>query len=189
MSKKRVIARMDAILLPLGFVRHKATWNRSSGLFVDVIDVQISSSIDSMTINAGVLHLDVYKLAWGTEPPAVIEEPDCIVRARVGQLIDNKDLWWQLDDSQIVDDVAEKVTALVLPFLEPMHSFDAMQQFVKSSLPKKQRYPLPIIYLAILMSEQGDRAGACRLLTDFGKKTVEGWRTRIGEVAERLGCS
>jgi hypothetical protein len=189
MSTKAVVTRMDELLGQLGFTREKATWNRKSGSFVDVIDVQTSKAGDTITINAGVLHPDVHKKSWGTESPAVVEEPSCTVRVRVGQLLDGKDLWWRLNDNGIVDDVAEKLTAHVLPFLERMHSFDAMEQFLTSAQVMKQKYPLPIIHLAILKSEQGDRTGACGLLTELGKKTVGAWRTRIDEVAKRLGCS
>jgi len=189
MNTRPVIARMDELLEPLGFARHKATWNRQSDSFVDVIDVQTSKAGNTMTINAGVLYPEVYKKCWAIEPPAVIEEPSCTVRVRVGELVEGKDLWWCLNVEGIVDDVAEKVTAYVLPFLERMHSLEAMEQFLTTAQVTKRKYPLPVIYLAILKSERGDSTGACVLLTELGKKTVGAWRTRISEVAERLGCS
>jgi hypothetical protein len=189
MSTKAVIARMDEFLKPLGFARHKAIWNRQADSFVDVIDIQTSKAGDTMTINAGVLHPEVHRKCWAAEPPAVIEEPLCTVRVRVGQLLDGKDLWWRIDDVRTLGDVAEKVTAHVLPFLERMHSFEAMEHFLTIAQVTKQKYPPPVIYLAVLKSERGDRIGACALLTEFGKKTVGAWRTRIAEVAGRLGCS
>lgn len=189
MSTKVVIARMDELLKPLGFTRHKATWNRRSNSFIDVIDVQTSKAGDTMTINAGVLHPEVHRKCWATELPAVIEEPSCTVRVRVGQLLDGKDLWWRLSDAGILDDIAEKVAAYVLPFLERMHSLEAMEQFLTNAKVTKQKYPLPIICLAILKGEQGNRTGACALLTELGEKSVGAWRTRIREVAGRLGCS
>lgn len=189
MSTKPVIARMDELLKPFGFARHKTTWNRKSDSFVDVIDIQTSKAGDTITINAGVFHPGVHRKCWATEPTAVVEEPSCTVRARVGQLLDGKDLWWLLNDARILDDVVEKLNAHVLPFLERMHSLEAMEQFLTSAQVMKQKYPPPIIYLAILKSEQGDRTGACALLTELGEKSVGAWRTRIGEVAGRLGCS
>jgi hypothetical protein len=189
MSTKPVIVRMDELLKPLGFARHKTTWNRKSDSFVDVIDVQTSKAGDTITINAGVFHPDVHRKCWATEPTAVVEEPSCTVRARVGQLLNGKDLWWRLDDARILDDVIEKLKAYVLPFLERMHSLEAMEQFLTSAQVTKQKYPPPVIYLAILKSERGDRTGACALLTELGERSLGAWRTRIGEVAERLGCS
>lgn len=189
MSTKPVIASMDELLKPLGFARHKAIWNRQSDCFVDVIDLQTSKAGDTMTINAGVLHPEVHRKCWATEPPAVIEEPSCTVRVRVGQLVEGKDLWWRLNDHGIVNDVAENLTAHVLPFLERMHSVEAMEQFLTTAQVTKQKYPPPVIYLAILKNERGDSESACALLTELGKRTVGAWKTRISEVAERLACS
>jgi len=189
MSTKPVVTRMDELLKPLGFARHKTTWNRKSNSFVDVIDVQTSKAGDTMTINAGVLHPDVYRKCWATEPTAVVEEPSCTVRARVGQLLDGKDLWWRLDDPRTLNEVIENLNAHVLPFLEQMHSLEAMEQALTASGVTRQKYPPPAIYLAILKSECGDRAGACALLAELGGKAIGAWRTRISEVAGRLGCS
>lgn len=188
MNTKPVIARMDELLKPLRFTRHKAIWNRRSDRFVDVVDLQTSKAGDTVTINAGVLHPEVHRKCWATELPTIIQEPECTVRARVGQLIDGKDVWWRLSDRKIVDDVVAKTTEYVLPFLGRMHSLDAMEQFLANAQVMKQKYPPPIIYLAILMNERGDRTGACALLSELGKKTVRAWKTRISEVAERLKC-
>ena len=111
------------------------------------------------------------------------------MRARIGRLIEGKDHWWRLTDEGIVADVVQKVAAYVLPFLERMHSLEAMEQFLMTAQVTKQKYPPPVIYLAILKNERGDRTGACALLTELGEKSVGAWRTRIGEVAGRLGCS
>lgn len=189
MSTKHVIARVDELLRPLGFARHKTTWNRKYAPFIDVITLERSKSGDNVTISAGVLHPEIHRRCWETELLTVIQEPDCIVRARIGQLINGKDLWWRLEESRILDDVVEKLNAHVLPFLEGMHSLGAMEQFLTDTKVTKQRYPPPVIYLAILKSELGDRTGACALLHELLEKSVGAWRTRISEVAGRLGCS
>jgi hypothetical protein len=188
MTTKSIVTRLDELLRPLGFTRHKALWNRKASSFVDVIDVQTSKAGDTITINAGVLQPEVHIKCWGTEPPAVIEVPSCTVRVRVGQLLDNKDLWWRLNDDGFVDDVTNKITAHVLPFLERMHSFDSMEEFLTRAQVTRQKYPLPIIYLALLKNQQGDRTAACELLSELRRKTVGAWQSRISEVARRLGC-
>jgi hypothetical protein len=50
----------------------------------------------------------------------------------------------------------------------------------------KRRYPPLVVYLAILMNERGDKAGARALLTELGKKTIGDWKPRISEIAETL---
>ncbi len=189
MSAKAVIACMDELLKPLGFARRNATWNRQFDSFIDVIDIQISKAGETVTVNAGVLHPEVHKKCWATEPPAVIDEPLCTVRIRIGQLLDAKDMWWELNDAKIFDDIIERVNAHVLPFLEQMHSLEAMERFLTIAQVTRQKYPLPAICLAIIKSEQGDRTGACALLTELGERLGAAWRNRIREIAGRLGCS
>lgn len=188
MNAKDVTVRLDGLLKPLGFERQKTTWNLKSGSFVDVVDVQISKTRDMITVNAGVLHPDVHAKCWGGDLPKFIEEPSCTVRARVGQLIDGKDLWWQLGADDVAGEIADTVSTHVLPFLGQMHSADAMERFLTNSQVVKQKYPPPIIYLAILKHEQGHSGAACSLLGDLKKKTVGAWQRRISQIAERLSC-
>lgn len=188
MHAKTVTARLDGLLKPLGFERQKTTWNRKSDSFVDVVDVQIGKTGDMITVNAGVLHLDVHAKCWGGDLPEFVEEPSCTVRARIGQLIDGKDLWWQLDSDHVAGEIAENVSAHVLPFLEQMQSAEAMERFLTNAQVVKRRYPPPIIYLAILKHEQGDAAAARSLLEDLKKRTVATWQGRIGQIVERLSC-
>src|SRR5262245_56135377 len=141
MSTKTVIARMEEVLRPLGFHRTKTsggsplvkTWNRLAGPFVDAVDVQVSKDGDSITINAGVLEPKVYEMCWGMQAPLVIEVPSCTVYARVGQLIDRKDLWWPLNGERTSEAVAENLAVHVLPFLERMHSLAGMEQFLTAA--------------------------------------------------------
>jgi hypothetical protein len=190
MSKKTVTTSLDELLKPLGFARHKATWNRQQDPFVDVIDVQASKGGDTITINAGVLHRGVHQKCWLKEPPACVQEPECTVRTRAGQLIDGRDLWWRKGDPRIAEDVIENVNVSMLPFLERMHSLEAMEKFLAESQLMKPRFPdsASVVYLAILKDERGDKAGACALLTELGNKTLGDWKTRMREVAERLSC-
>ena len=189
MNTKTMIARMDEILIPLGFHREKATWIRSAGSFSDVLDVQVSKAGDSMTINAGMLDAEVYETCWGNPPPSVIEVSHCTVHARVGQLIDGKDLWWPAKGERTPEDVAESLRAHVLPFLGRMHSHVEMERFLTDAEVTKQTYPLPIIHLAVLRYRCGDKLGACGVLAELRRRVLGAWRTRATEVENRLRCA
>lgn len=193
MGTKLVIDRIDNLLRPLGFHRHKATWNRRSGPFIDVIDLQISKSDDMFTINAGVFDPEIYRQCWSEEPKGIIREPKCTVRARIGELAAGHDLWWDMDGpnkQETFDRIVETIGSSVVPFLERMHSRKAMEGFLTDAGVANKRYPPDIIYLAILMYGRGDRDGACALLHDLRQKTVSGgWRARVGEIAKCLDCS
>ena len=117
MTAKALIEQVDKFLTPLGFERKGALWNRKIGSIVEVIDVQVSKAGDTATVNAGVLQPDIYEACWGKEPLGFIEEPFCTVRARVGELMGEYDLWWPLDDSQTPLALIDALTTHVLPFL------------------------------------------------------------------------
>lgn len=188
MNAKDVIARLDEMLKPLGFEKHKTTWNLKSSLFVDVVDLQTSKTGDMITINAGVLHLGVHGKYWGGDFPKFIEEPFCTVRVRIGQLLDGNDLWWQLNADDVANEITEKVCLQVLPFLEQMHSAEAMERFLTNAQVVKKKYPPPVIYLAILKHEMGDADSASKLLGDLKKTTVGAWQERISQITKNLFC-
>lgn len=188
MSEKPIVSELDDLLKPIGFTRQKASWNRRSGYVVEVIDVQVSKTGGTATVNAGVLDMDAHVKLWGSKPPAFVEEPACTVRARVGELIDGKDLWWQLNDDQVGAKVSKAITDYVLPFVKRMRSRQDMVQWLTNTHVTKKRHPPPIINLAILQYFLGKSSEACALLAELEKKAIGAWRARAAEVAERLGC-
>jgi hypothetical protein len=189
MNSRTVIAHLDATLKAEGFQRIKATWNRKAEGFVDVIDVQISKSGNTITINVGVFHPSAYSKCWGGEVPRWVQEPFCTVRTRVGELIDGKDVWWRLDDVAVAKNVVAATNTHALPFLSKMHSVKAMTQFLVDTSVVRRRYPPPIIYLAILRHEQGERDAACALLRELRAKTSDAWKGKIDDIAGRLACA
>lgn len=188
MSEKAVIGELDTLLKPLGFTRQKTAWNRRSGYVVEVIDVQVSKAGDAVTVNAGVLDVEAHVRLWGSKPPAFIVEPACTVRARVGELIDGKELWWQLDDDQ-TEEVSKAITDHVLPFVTRMRLRQDMVQWLTDTQVVQRKYPLPIINLAILQDLLGNSSEGCALLAEVQTKAIGAWRVRAAEVAERLGCA
>lgn len=189
MNAKAIIEHVDGMLKPLGFARQKQTWNRRFGTFVDVVDLQLSKGGDTVTSNVGVLHREVYATCWGNCCPNFIEEPHCTVRMRLGELAGAKDVWWKLDADNVVTSVGDALIRDGIPFMNQMHSVDAMEHFLTNAQVEKKRYPLPIIYLAILNHEQGNRSTACRLLSSLKEKTIGEWLNRIDQVAARLSCA
>lgn len=182
MSAAPLVRRIEALLTPLGFKRRGRTWNRSAGRLVQVIDLQVSKAGDAVTVNAGVMDPDVYARCWGSSASIPVQEPDCTVRVRIGELIDTTDVWWPVGDSRTQEATANAVTEFVLPFLSGMQSKEAMAEFLCRKEVWRRRYPPPIMYLAILKNDLGDRAGACSLLNDLLGTASEPWRARIGEV-------
>lgn len=189
MSRLDYIRAFDALLAPNGFKRRELTWNRRSGRLVDVVDLQISKPGDATTANVGVADPEVYRRCWGEDLEGFVEEPSCTVRARVGELSSGKDLWWPIEQIE----GPTKLTGLVenhgLPFIEGMHSRVAMAKYLTNAGVRKRKYPPPIIYLAILNYDLGDKVAACALLDELSKTSIGAWRTRVNQVLLRLECA
>src|SRR5215475_1104533 len=178
MTKRAIVRQLDQVLKPRSFSRQKDVWNRRVQSIVDVIDIQISKVDDSATVNAGVLDREVYTIAWGREPPGLIEQPHCTIGVRIGALHDDRlDKWWRLSDDNSVADLVGNVEAHVLPFLEYMHTREAMKQWLIETEVTRKRYPLPIISLAILECLSGDFAQGCKLLAEIQarSRSAGGW--------------
>lgn len=189
MSTASIIARLDRELAPRGFSRKKFTWNREHDLLVDVIDIQVSKSGETVTLNAGVLSRPSYFACWGRESKAFVEEPSCTVRARVGQLLDNKDRWWDVGSESAPDEMVECLVARLLPFLDQMQSPNAMRDWLASAGLPSPKWPVPSIYFAVLQAQLGDIQGACITLTELENKALGAWKAGAKEVAVRIGCA
>lgn len=163
-------------------------WNRLVDSFVDVVDLQISKAGDTITVNAGVVDVDVHTILWGRKPPEFVEQPACTVCIRIGELIDGKDMWWRLSDHETVHSVGANVAARVLPFLERMHSRRAMERWLIDTKVETRKYPAPILNLAILKTLLGEARQGCTLIDALQKKSIGAWQTRAIEVADRLRC-
>jgi hypothetical protein len=188
MSTSSIIARLDRELAPRGFRRKKVTWNREHDSLVDVIDIQVSKSGNTVTMNAGVLSRPIYFTCWGRESKPFVEEPSCTVRARVGQLLDNKDRWWDIGSESAADEMVECLGALILPFLDRMQSFKAMRDWLTSTGLPSPKWPASSVYFAVLQSQLGDMEGACSTLTELEGKALGAWKAGAKEVAVRIGC-
>lgn len=187
MTRKAVIEQANDLLEPLGFIRKGVLWNRKGNAVVEVIDLQVSKAGDAVTLNAGIFWGDVYREIWKKEPQGLVEEPFCVVRARVGEIVGNRDLWWSLDDDRTPQEVTNVLREHVLPFLSRVHAPEAIESFLEAAS-SKRRDPLAKISLAVVKHVNGDANSACRILREVQKTALGDWRKRAAELEERLGC-
>jgi len=188
-SVNHLLRRLDEELLPRDFHRHKHTWNRKAESLVDVIDLQVSKSADSVFVNVGVLDAEIYAACWRTHPPRFAIEPNCTVRSRLGLLMGDHDVSWRLGEKAAGDEIAAAVRAFAVPFLERMHAPKSLEQYLEADPSMTQRYPPPIIYCALLKYRRGEKAQAEQMLRGLRARTVGPWVARIGEVLQGLGLA
>jgi len=177
-----VLRRLDAVLQPHGFHRHKQTWNRRADSLVDVVDLQVDKSRTMMTVNVGVLSPEVHRKAWLSELPGVVDEAYCTVRSRLGYLVANRDMWWPIDAERSADEIADILRSQALRFLERLHSAGALERHLEGERAADSRYPPPAIYLALLKHQRGDQVGCQMLLQEVRARTGPTWRERVDQV-------
>jgi hypothetical protein len=188
MKLDSIVPALDAILKPLGFRRHKMTWNRNAGSFLDVADLQRSKSGDRVTVNVGVLVPSIFDLCWGEPPQPFVQEPDCTVRTRLRDQSSGGELWWRISDADTPSDLCHQVRDQALPFLDRMHSLAEMRTVLVQTGVLNRPYPPEALYLAALESGQGDSAQACTLLRTLRERTSPAWLPKVHRVMNALGC-
>ena len=179
----------DEVHAPLGragFVRRKSVWNRRSAQLVDVVDLQVSKSRDSITLNCGVFDPVAYAWTWRDDAPTFVQEVDCTARARIGELTKGGD-WWSLADAAVTaSELAALVKTTVIPFLDRLHDPVFMDECLATSV-QRHFYPDPLtqIYRAVRLYEQGNLKDAQQLLQ--GVRTREnGWTLRAREIEAEI---
>lgn len=201
MCSKRIADLSTAAISPLlrshGFSKKSNKYNRRVGTYVDVVEVQLSRWNDdascTFTINLGVADTEVFEACWGKQPAAFIAAVDCIVRARLGQLIDptdRTDRWWRLDERGSDDTVAEEIVSalanVAIPWFKTLHTGEGLEKYL-DALPRRDAdSPINRIYRAVLKWRRGDKATAARLLSSFERPTEKAWRERAEFVQQRL---
>lgn len=183
-SRQNIVRALDEVLHPSGYVRRNATWNRRHEQRIDVIDLQRSRVTDTVTLNIGVLDVEVHRAVWQTELGNVVDEPHCAVRVRVGFLIGQTDRWWRVADAHTPTALATIVTDTVLPFLSRMSSRTEMIRFLEEPM-ALNRLPAALISRAVLLGLCGQPDAACEVLK---RVRVGGWSERAREIGERLKC-
>jgi len=185
MKLSGLIQEADGILLPIGFHRRKTTWNRMSGDYIDVIDLQASRTGDRVTLNFGVLLPAIYEMCWGRSIHGFVQEPFCTVRTR---LLDSRgaELWWTADEASAPAEMMTLLQTQGLAFVNRMHSLSSMADHLLNRF--RRPSPPESIYLALIRAMQGD-AGACAMLRDLQRRVLGDWKLRIDEVRSRLDCN
>ena len=183
MTKKRLTAKIDAVLEKYQFYGNGLLWNRDYSDYVDVIDLQISKFRDMFTINVGVADKFVIHACWGLNGAEMVGDPSCTVRARLGELLYGRDVWWSLSDSEAIEEVLSAIQDVAMPFLQINHNIDHMIQSLEKDLAIR-RYLPEAIYLALLYYRKGERDRCREMFKSL--KLNDAWSKKASDILDAL---
>lgn len=124
------------------------------------------------------MHPPTYEMAWGKLPTSPPSEADCIIRTRLGLLLDGRDHWWPPNEQSAATEIANALTSVALPFLSGFEDLASIERWLDES--KANRYPPEALYLAAVKHERGRKAEARKVIEQLLQRTTSGqWRERI----------
>jgi len=185
MLKKKLLLEINDLLEKYQFRKLDATWNRESGDFIDVIDLQVAKSGDTFTINVGAAEKSVLIKCWGPDSLEFVAESACTIRARLGELACGRDVWWSLREESSIEEVLYGIDNSAIPFLRLSHSIDRMVEALESN-PSARSYPPEAIYLALLYHRRGEGDRGLNMLRTLRTKFSGGWREKVSEILNGL---
>jgi hypothetical protein len=122
------------VLKPIGFKKSGFNWTFADE-WTRIINLQLSrwNSADDVqfTLNFGVFIPELHRLSERPcgDPP--LKEPDCVVRARYGQLTPSRlDHWWKVDaktdSADLIRDVTGALVTYGLPWLNSLVGYPSV---------------------------------------------------------------
>ena len=177
---------MAAVLEGIGFERNKDQWFRRSGMFEDNIDFQVGKDLKDITANARLRNFAVEIEISRASPPGEHIGILYPVYRRVPMLIDRHDRWWSRSDPDGPAQMAAAVRDYALPFLERLHSLEALKAYLEETGSIKWRDATSRMYVAIILGLTGRTEEAVEALSDPPRWTSDPWLRTIETLRQRI---
>jgi len=188
---------IQPLLKTHGFKKKGLQWNRCRDYFIDVVTLQEAkhSSDDNIvfTLNLGIFVPSFFEAVWNKPPGGFVNEADCVVRVRLGDLIQDRpygdalDKWWTVSGTVIEestkDEIQEALKSKGVPFLDSFDNIQAIAEHLGQVKGWQSKNPLMVIYHALAEWKSGDRSSALQLLDHVKEKA---WASKVSAVAAMI---
>lgn len=211
-TKSKIVSTLDEIqrnihnnLLKIkGFKKRGRTWNRfSSDKLVQVINFQtgqypvgnyiipgIRENLYGLfTVNIGIYIPEISELE-DRKLVDFVQDYNCHIRARLGQLSHEGDLWWDLSKSSdnIYREVSQRINDFTLPFFQELENRDLILRNLVQMNEKCTLSPRANLDIALIYFRRGNKRKAKELFTkQYLETNVKGHKRYVIELSERLG--
>lgn len=174
------------VLVAAGF--HKSgrnRWLREVGEYLDAVDIQMGRDLKDLTVN---LHLRnrVAKDLINASAPAGAPGLSYTLSKRLGLLEGRFDKWWNRSDPEGPAQVADAIKTHALPFLDGLHSLEALMTYLEPERETKWRDTTRRMELAITLARLGRNQDAIDLLSDPPKRIDGPWLATVENLRRRL---
>ena len=192
--------RLTPVLKKRGFQKKELTWNIKYNEFILVVNIQKSKHSDfksvDFTLNLGVFSPTIFEIIWNKIAPRIAKEEYCLLRTRIGQVIQNnfngtaKDQWWKIEDSTEVEilalDIIKNLDNIAIPFLETFSNVNKIYEFLTKIKGWQSEIPQHRLNLAVVANQIGNTSEAKRIISEIINKH-EPWKERCLIAANNMG--
>jgi Domain of unknown function (DUF4304) len=202
----RIQTALKPLLTQAGFrVRGRAFNRQTTDGLTQVISIQMGASDPPGTtyipglrenmhgmfaVNLGVYVPEVAHYS-GSPSKAWIQEYDCCVRARLGELIgEGKEIWWHArSGDDVISDVRHCIEDTAFPFLDRFATRDGILQEWAGRAENMGASRPPRIVSAIILATRGEHDRSRELLVEQVRQATinPGHKKYVAELAARLG--
>lgn len=179
---RRLANELDPFLRERGFLRKGLVWNRRRPPFVDVVDIQVVDWDGTCYVNLGVAHDGTYATIWERPLPDFVQEPEAIVRSRLGRLVADRDMSWHPSNPGSAVEITQMLALHGLPFLERIRTLADTADFLRG---RPGRTWVERVTDAVVLNYAGDTAGGCAILMKLAGSSSD---LRLERLMVDLGC-
>lgn len=184
------------------FKKSGLTWNKKNNEITQVINIQKSKYSDAelvdFTFNLGVFSAVAFEIIWENSAPKVAKEENCLLRTRIGPVIQNdfsgtaKDQWWRIENSTNVDNLARELLDVTenvaMTFLDKFYSINRVEEVMVNIRGWQSKNPQHLLNLAVVVYLTGKNSEAESIISDIITR-YEPWKERCLIAARNMGLT
>lgn len=125
-------------------------------------------------MNLGVAHEAVratlYASLWERPTPDFVQEPEAVVRSRLGRLVADRDRSWGPGDPASALEITRMLASHGLPFLDRIRTIADMADYVRD---RPGHTWVERVTEALVLRYSGDAVGGCGVLTKLAQMSPD----------------
>jgi hypothetical protein len=182
-----------------GFKKKKNAWNRERGDLTDIIEIDelrgSTQDNERFVLNVGLFVPSFFEIVWNEKHKGFAQDADAVIRLRLEDFLDhsfseeiNKS-WVDLnfdDVTSIGVEISRAVEDRILPYLDSISDFKALELFAKKVESRHKDYPLAQICFALLKFKNNKHDEATEILNSLASGKNKAWATRAKDVLARI---